>query len=76
MTPNPTRENVIRQGRALAAAIRAFDVLEPKAGFVERWLIRLLRYSYRQRVRYLVDVLPAEVGAEIISAGDSNENND
>lgn len=60
------KEKILRYGRALAAAIRAFDVLESNAGWFERPLIRLLRHSYRERLRYLVLVLPGEVADDLL----------
>lgn len=62
----PEMELVLRYGRALAAALRAFAVLESRAGWFERLLLRLLRATYRQRLRYLVATLPGEVGDEIL----------
>lgn len=44
-------EQVIRYGQALTNALRAFAVLEKEAGWFERALIRLLRATYRQRLR-------------------------
>lgn len=60
------KETVIVQSRALAAALRAFDILESRAGWFERLQIRLLRASYRQRLRHLVAVLPPEVSEEFL----------
>lgn len=54
-------EQAIRYGRALASVLRAFTVLEKEAGWFERLLIRLLRVTYRQRLRYMVGELPPEV---------------
>jgi hypothetical protein len=45
---NDVEKSVVIYGKALTQAIKAFDVLEPKAGWFERMLIKLLRKSYRQ----------------------------
>ena len=47
-------------------AIKAINVLEPKTGWFERMLIRLLRKSCQQRLRYLVGVLPTDISDEIL----------
>lgn len=60
-------ELVLRYGRALAAALRAFEVLESRAGWFERLLLRLLLATYRERLRYLVATLPAEVGDKLLT---------
>ena len=65
-TTTDPRAKTIEQARALAAAVRAFRVLEPEAGWFERWLIRILRASYQQRLRHLVAVLPGDVAEEIL----------
>lgn len=57
-------EQIIRYGQALASALRAFVVLEKEAGWFERALIRLLRATYRQRLRYMVGDLPSEISEE------------
>lgn len=57
---------VVATGRALAGALRAFETLEPQAGWFERQLIRLLRATYRQRLRYLVATLPPAVSEEFL----------
>lgn len=59
-------QEIIKTGKAYAQAIRAFDVLEPKAGWFEKIQIKLLRYSYRQRLRHLVLVLPSDIAEEIL----------
>lgn len=63
---NETAERVAEYGKALAAVLRGFQVLESHAGWFERQLIRLLRATYQQRLRYLVGVLPPEVSEEIL----------
>ncbi len=68
MISNPT-ETVITYGKALASAIRAFRVLETKANWFERMLIKLLRASYQKRLRVMVGTLPSEVAEEIIGVG-------
>lgn len=66
MTELSEVELILRYGRALVAALRAFEVLESRAGWFERLLLRLLLATYRQRLRYLVVTLPVEVGEEIL----------
>ena len=44
---NDVEKSAITYGKALAQPIRAFDVLEPKAGWFERMPIKLLQKSYR-----------------------------
>lgn len=63
---NTPRDSAIIHGRAVVSVLRGFEVLEKKAGWFERLLIRILRYSYRQRLRHLLLVLPPDVFEEII----------
>ena len=65
------RANTAKYGRALVKILQAFDVLEPKARWFERLLIKLLRGTYRQRLRAIVSVVPGEVGDEILGAMDA-----
>ena len=67
--PNQTISTVVAYGQALADAIRAFRILEPKAGWFERLQIRLLRATYQQRLRALIAVLPSEVSEEFFETG-------
>lgn len=62
----PVSEDVISHGRALVAALRAFDILYKNAGWFERVLIRSLRGTYRKRLRILLVVLPTEVSEDIL----------
>jgi hypothetical protein len=59
-------DSVVAYGRALAGALRAFTVLEQRASWFERLQLRLLRATYRQRLRHLIAVLPAEMGDELL----------
>ena len=61
-----TEQQVLKYGQALTATLLAFDVLEKKAGWFERLQIRLLRITYRQRLRHLVVSLPSEVAEKIL----------
>jgi len=46
--------------------LRSFDVLEAEASWFEQQMIRLLRVTYWQRLRRLIELLPGEVGDKII----------
>jgi hypothetical protein len=59
-------EQTVTYGRALAAVIRASDVLLPQAGWFEQWLLKLLRAAYQRRLRALIAVLPGDVGDDIL----------
>ena len=59
-------KSVITYGKGLTQAIKAFDVLEPEAGWLERLLIKLLRKSYRHRLRHFVGTLPSDISDEIL----------
>ena len=74
MTPpsDPTSQAII-YGQALAATLRAFPILESRAGWFERQLIRLLRATYRQRLRHLVTVLPPEIADQILTLSNLTE---
>lgn len=65
---NEVSTDVIKTALAYAQAIRAFQILEPKAKWFEKMLIRLLRKSYQQRLRYFMLVLPSEIMDEILGA--------
>lgn len=62
---NATNE-VIGYGQALVKILQGFEVVEPRAGWFEKWLIRLLRATYRQRLRTIVGVVPAEISGQIL----------
>ncbi len=61
-----TTETVIEYAQVLVAALRTFDVLESRAGWFERLLIRLLRATYRQRLRVIIEAMPGDVGDRIL----------
>ncbi len=68
LRPGPsedTKKQAVKYGRALIATLKAFDVLEDRAGWFERLLIRLLRSTYRQRLRAIVEHAPADVSNRI-----------
>ncbi|GIK40351.1 MAG: hypothetical protein BroJett011_41840 [Chloroflexota bacterium] len=62
---NATNE-VIVYGQALAEILQSFDVVEAKAGWFEKLLIRLLRATYRQRLRVIVETVPANIGDQML----------
>lgn len=66
LTPDTTK-NIIAYGRALVSAQRAFDALEPRAGRVEKLLIKVLRASYQNRLKHLLLVLPSETSEAILN---------
>lgn len=68
MISDPTTR-VTRYGQALAQAIRAFEVLEPQAGQLERYLIRLLRVTYQRRLRQMVAVPRGEAKRSAAGGG-------
>ena len=59
-------DSVVIYGQALAQALRAFEVLETRAAWFERVLIKLLRLTYRQRLRYIVAELPSDLADEVL----------
>lgn len=63
---NETTKDVIQTGKAYVQVIRGFKVLEPKAKWFERMLIKLLRKTYQQRLRYLIVALPTDIGEQIL----------
>ena len=67
MTPSPATEEILSYGRALAAAIRAADVLIPHASPFERLLLRLLRAAYQRRLRALILALPGDIADQILT---------
>ena len=75
MTDENTATEVVTYGQALAKTLQAFDTLKKKAGWFERLLIRLLRVTYRQRLRSIVELVPAEITNQIFEATDTSEQN-
>lgn len=65
MSNSPDSSKILSYGRALAFALRSFDVLEAEAGWFERLLISILRLTYRQRLRHFVAVLPSDLADAI-----------
>ncbi len=59
------KQQAITYGKALIAVLNAFDMLETKAGWFEKLLIRLLRKTYSQRLRAIVELAPADVSNTI-----------
>ncbi len=57
-------QRVITYSRALTQVLKAFDILESRANWVERLLIQLLRASYQQRLGYIVKLAPVYVSYE------------
>ena len=72
---NPGTE-VLAYGQALIKILQGFDIVEPKAAWFERFLIKLLRITYRQRLRSIVELVPPEIGNQIFAKGsESRQNN-
>ena len=66
------KQNVIAQGRAMVRLIESIDVLLANSGsWRESLLLRVTRGVYRHRLRRLIGVLPAELGAEILAASET-----
>ncbi len=61
-----TTETVFEYAQALVAALRTCGVLESRAGWFERLLMRLLRATYRQRLRVIIEAVPGDVGDRIL----------
>ncbi len=60
-----TTQQAITYGRALVKVLKGFDTLESRASWFERLLTRLLRTTYRQRLRAIVEHAPAKVTNQI-----------
>lgn len=69
MTDIEITERVICQGKALVRAIEALSTIEP-SGWFERWQMWLLTAAYKQRLRAIVESVPAWVAEEILSASE------
>jgi hypothetical protein len=65
---NPTAERTIIYGRALVAALKAFDTLNEQAGWFKRLQLHLLRTTYQQRLRHIIANLPSEIGNRILKS--------
>ena len=66
MSQKDMRQNTLLYDEALVWCLRGFDVLEPKGKWFERLLISVLRKSYQQRLRHLIEILPGDMGDEIL----------
>lgn len=58
MTRSTPTQTVTEYGQALLKALQSFAMLEPRATWFERLLIRLLRMTYRHRLRVMVVAYP------------------
>jgi len=66
MSQEDMREKTLLYGKSLVWCLRGFDILYPKAGWFERLLISVLRKSYQQRLRHLIEILPGDLGDQIL----------
>ncbi len=62
---NKDSGEVIAYGQALIKILQGFEAVEPQASWFERLLLKLLRATYRQRLRTIVKLAPAEVANQI-----------
>jgi hypothetical protein len=65
------RQNTIAFGRALVKIVEGADYLYPDSRRVERLVLKITRWLYRKRLRELIAVVPADIGAEILAAADN-----
>jgi hypothetical protein len=62
-------ESTLEQGQALVCAIEALETIEPTGPF-ERVITWLQLQAYRRRLRAIVELAPAWVAEEILSASE------
>ena len=62
-------DRIIAQGKALVRAIEALGTIQPSSPF-ERALARLPMAAYKRRLRGIVEIAPAWVSEEILSASE------
>ena len=75
METDDTPDEAITYSRALVKALQSYEVLESKAGWFERLLIKLLRTTYRQRLRSIIELAPPEIANQIFETTDTLEQN-
>jgi squalene cyclase len=71
LTPEQRRENAIVSGRAIVKIVEGADYLYPHSRRVERLILKIVRWLYRNRLREIIATVPADIGAEILAASDN-----
>jgi hypothetical protein len=70
-TTEQPRENVIVFGRAMVKLLEGADYLYPDSRRAERLTLKIVRWLYRKRLRELIALVPADIGAEILAASEN-----
>ncbi len=65
------RSNVITYGRAMVKIVEGADHLYSDSRRLERLTLKVVRWLYRRRLRELIGLVPADIGAEILAASDN-----
>ncbi len=65
------RSNVITYGRSMVKILEGADQLYPDSRRLERLTLKVVRWLYRRRLRELIAVVPADIGAEILAASEN-----
>jgi len=74
MSPPPSERrqgNAIAYGRAMVKILEGADYLYPDSRRMERLTLKLVRWLYRKRLRELIALVPADIGAEILAASEN-----
>ncbi len=66
-----SKETLIVYVRAIVSVLDAFEVLYPRGRRLEKLFIRILRMTYRGRLKYFTNNLPPEILDQIMGNRES-----